>query len=109
MTNKPVNKYPPYKIANKTWSSAPTKEALGAGYGDTLSIMYLDQDISIHLDSPQNDGIDVNKLIYPQMVVIRGIPFSEVYITSSASAGTIKTMVTKELKDVSGGGGSSKL
>lgn len=110
MTVKPLNKNKPYKIITLDWLSAPTKFQLGTGEGDTISFIKLTQNIDLHLDAPQNDAIPIDSLTYPQMVVIRGILFSDVWFTSTAGTGTLKIMVTKETKNTGGlsaGGGAS--
>lgn len=102
MTIQAVNRNPPYKIVVYAWLSAPTKVQLGLGEGDTISFIKLNQNITLHLDKPNNDAIPIDSLTYPQMVVIRGIAFGEAWFTSAAATGSMTLMITKEAKATGG-------
>lgn len=77
----------PYKVAEKTWTVAPTDLAMGVdGIANYLEVIEGPADLAIRLNSTDEDLIE-------DISGLGGVIFNEIYITSAAAADTCKIFV----------------
>ena len=83
----------PYKIYEKSWTTAPTNLALGVaddGIANAFTIINGPGDLAIRLNSTANDLIEYAE-------GLDGVaPFNEIYITSAQVSGSCKIYVAWE-------------
>ena len=83
----------PYKIYEKSWTTAPTNLAMGVsddGIANAFNIINGPSDLAIRLNSTDNDLLEYVERL-------SGVaPFNEIYITSAQTNGSCKIYVSWE-------------